>query len=213
MTERDIIRLESLGIRHAFDFRSNTERRHHPSRLTDVPRLNYEFRDHDTIPGDIKQMLSMPGARPEHAHRLMINLYSNLPYEFEDAYRSLFWHLSAGNLPLVFNCTAGKDRTGVAAALLLSALGVPRDAVLEDYMVTGQFFERSCELILTQRNMALFSTADRSLWEPLMRVHEDYLGAMFERVCESHGSVERYLEERLGIDETALARIRSTLLE
>ena len=213
MTAADIAHLESLGIRYAYDFRSNTERRQHPSRLTEISELSYGFRDHDSIPGDIKLLLRAPGAVPEHSHRLMIALYRSLPYELEDAYRSFFRHLTEGNLPLVFNCTAGKDRTGVAAALLLSALGVPRDVVVEDYMATGQFFERSCELILTEKNMALFSRADRKLWEPLMRVHEDYVAAMFDEVCESHGSVERYLEQRLGVDETSLERIRSWLLE
>jgi protein-tyrosine phosphatase len=213
LTPRDVAFLETLGIRCAVDFRSNLERRQHPTRLTQLPGIDYRFRDQEGVPGDIRKLLSTPGARPEESHRLMIDLYRSLPLELAGAYGELFAQLAAGNLPLVFNCTAGKDRTGVAAALLLDALGVPRDEVLADYMATGQFYEKSCELILTEQNMALFPCADRGVWEPLMRVHEDYLGAMFERIDATHGGVAAYLEARLGIDDGVLERLHATLLE
>jgi len=213
LTREDLRHLEALGIRYAYDFRSNAERCQHPTRLTELAGIEYRCRDHDSVPGDIRRLLSRPDARPDESHRLMIDLYRNLPYELAGAYGDWFAQLAAGRVPSVFNCTAGKDRTGVAAALLLHALGVPRDAVLADYMETRRFYDRSCELILTRENMALFSTAERRVWETLMAVHEDYLGAMFERLAETHGSVEAYLDEALGVDAAACERLRSLLLE
>ncbi len=213
MTRNDVASLESSGIRYAYDFRSNNERRHYPTRLTDIARLTYRFRDHDRLPGDIKRLLSSPDARADRSRQLMISTYRQLPYEFEDAFRSLFQYLSNGDLPLVFNCTAGKDRTGVAAALVLSALGVDREAILEDYMLTEQFFEQSCDLMLGAGGAGLFSKVDRAVWEPLMRVHPDYLNAMFDQVQESHGSVEGYLQEQLGVDREQIRRLRAHLLD
>jgi protein-tyrosine phosphatase len=212
LTPDDISALARLGIRYAFDLRSNKERHEHPSRLTDITDLKYHYRDHADVPGDIRRMLHGPDASAEASHRLMIAVYRELPRDFKDAFRSLFNHLADGELPLVFNCAAGKDRTGVAAALLLSALGVPRATVVEDYLLTDQFFERSCDMILRDKQAPLFANVDRAVWEPLMRVHADYLDAMFSELEETHGSVEGYLNN-IGIDSTVIQRMRDQLLE
>ncbi len=213
MTREDVASLESSGIRYAYDFRSNNERRHYPTRLTDIAQVTYRYRDHDRLPGDLKRLLSSPDAHADRSRELMIATYRQLPYEFEDAFRSLFQYLANGDLPLVFNCTAGKDRTGVAAALVLSALGVARETILEDYMMTEQFFEQSCDLMQDTAGAGLFSKVNRTVWEPLMRVHPDYLNAMFDQLHESHGSVERYLQEQLGIDQLQIERLRTHLLD
>ena len=213
MTDTDLARLGARGVRYAYDLRSNKERRDQPNRLRDIAALEYRYRDHDQLPGDIRRLLTSPGARAEHSHQMVIEVYQQLPHEFDDAFRALFQLLAQGDLPLVFNCTAGKDRTGVAAALLLSALGVSRDAVLEDYLLTREFFDRSCELILSEGGAALFGSIDRAVWEPLMQVRPEYLHAMFAAVESAHGSVEGYLRERLGIDEQRLDMLRANLLE
>jgi protein-tyrosine phosphatase len=197
MTPGDIAALERRGIRYAFDLRSNKERRDYPNRLIDITDLSYRYRDHDKLPGDIRRLLHAHDASAEDSHKLMIAMYRELPYEFEEAFRSLFRYVADGELPLVFNCTAGKDRTGVAAALLLTALGVPREVVLEDYLLTDQFFEQSCNVIMR---------------EPLMRVHADYLNAMFDELHDKHGSVQGYFDT-LGVDATLINRMRDELLE
>ncbi len=97
--------------------------------------------------------------------------------------------------------------------MVLSALGVARETILEDYMLTDQFFEQSCDMMIGTGGAGLFSKVDRAVWEPLMRVHPDYLNAMFDQVQESHGSVERYLNEQLGVDQEQIERLRTQLLE
>ncbi len=213
MTPGDLAVLQARRIRYAYDLRSNSERRHRPTRLTAIAELIYRYREHDQLPGDIEQLLTSPHTGPQESRQVMLTLYRQLPYEFADAFRSLFHHLAQGELPLIFNCSAGKDRTGVAAALILTALGVSRDLVLEDYLLTEQFFERSCEMILSDTKAFFLKDIDRTVWEPLMRVHADYLNAMFDRVIATHGSVERYFTDRLGADEALLRRMRDNLLE
>jgi protein-tyrosine phosphatase len=213
MTASDVAQLSAQGIRYAYDLRSNNERRSHPNRLRDIANLDYRFRDHDHLPGDIRRLLKSPDVRAEHSHRVMIDVYKKLPYEFEDAFRALFHWLAEGEVPLVFNCTAGKDRTGAAAALLLTALGVSREEVLEDYLLTAQFFERSCDMILHEGGAPLFAALDRAVWEPLMQVHPEYLEAMFDQLEASHGSVDRYLREQLGMHDARTEQLRSHLLE
>lgn len=213
LTPADVYRLAAQGIRFAYDLRSNNERRNHPNRLRDIANLEYRYRDHDQLPGDIRRLLKSPDVRAEHAHQVMIDVYQNLPVEFEDAFRALFLLLTNGEVPLVFNCTAGKDRTGVAAALVLTALGVARETVLEDYLLTQAFFERSCEMILHEGGAPLFDAVDRTVWEPLMKVHPDYLAAMFDRLETAHGSVDGYFRERLGMDDARINQLRLNLLE
>jgi protein-tyrosine phosphatase len=213
MTARDIAALEARHIRYAYDLRSNRERSSRPTRLTAVAQLEVRYLEHEHLPGDLQEAMKSPHAGPQQSRQLMISLYRELPNQFSAAYRTLFQHIADGDLPLVFNCTAGKDRTGVAAALLLTAIGISREQILEDYMLTERFFERSCEMILADARALFLKDVDRAVWEPLMRVHPDYLNAMFDELMATHGSVEHYMLERLGVDEAQRARMREHLLE
>jgi protein-tyrosine phosphatase len=213
LTSTDVRRLDSLGIRFAYDLRSNGERHAQPNRLRDIADLAYRFRDHEDLPGDIRRMMQSPDTGADHMREMMVRVYRQLPYEFADSFRALFQLLTQGDLPLVFNCTAGKDRTGVASALVLTALGVPRETVLDDYLLTDQFFERSCEIILKERDVPLFESIDPAVWEPLMRVYPSYLNAMFAQLEGAHGSVLQFLYDRLDMNAERLERLRANLLE
>jgi protein-tyrosine phosphatase len=212
MTAADVERLATCGIRHAYDLRSTTERQDHPSTLSRIQDIDYRFADHDAIPGDIARMLRDSDARPDRSKFMMMSLYRRLPFDFREAYRALFEYLENGSLPLVFNCAAGKDRTGVAAALILTAVGVPYDVVLEDYLLSERCFDQSCEIILEGSLATLFAGVDREIWEPVMRVDADYLAATFDEINQIFGSVDRYFSEELNISESARERIRSNLL-
>jgi len=114
---------------------------------------------------------------------------------------------------MVFNCTAGKDRTGVAAALVLTALGVPRRVIHEDYLLTERFYDRCCDVMMKDGGNRFFDGVDRQLWEPMMRAEDAYLDAMFDRLDAAHGSAERYLRDELGMSAGMIDRLRSHLLE
>ncbi|MGD0503569.1 MAG: tyrosine-protein phosphatase [Steroidobacteraceae bacterium] len=211
LTDADLTWLTGRGIRFAYDLRSDGERRQHPNRLQDLVDLNYRFVHHDRITGDIAKSLRAAGTRAEDTRRTMLAFYRALPFAFKDSYRTLLMHLADGDLPLVFNCSVGKDRTGVAAALILSVLEVPRSLILEDYLLTEQYFERSCDLFAAEYQ-DLFNGVAREVWEPLMRADADYLQAMLERLQAEHGSVVGYVQSELGVTEAQIARIRSNLV-
>lgn len=213
ISEDELDHLRARGLRYVFDLRSTRERQNHPSTLKDLERITYRFIAHDRLPGDIRRTLRTPNATATEARAMMTAMYRQLPTLFRDAYTDLFRHLENGDLPLVFNCAAGKDRTGVAAALILSALGVPRDVVREDYLLTERCFEQSCDFVLSGRLSRLFNDVGRSLWEPVMRADAAYLDAMFDGLIERHGSVWGYLQGELGMSEESLTRLRSNLLE
>jgi protein-tyrosine phosphatase len=213
ITDEDMACIASYGIRFAFDLRSKTERHRHRSKLDGVADIEYRFLEHDKLEGDLTRYLKMPNKRPEQSRALMMSLYKKLPHEFRGAYRALFVHIANGDLPLVFNCTAGKDRTGVAAALVLTVLGVPRETVIDDYVLTEQFFDQSCEVIVRGTRDSPLSGVEREIWEPLMRADAAYLRGMFDELAATNGSVDRYLEDELGLTHTMIERIRVNLLD
>ena len=109
----------------------------------------------------------------------------------QDVYKEFFSILSEKeNAPLLFHCSAGKDRTGIAAALLLSALGVDRETVTEDYMLSAEHITKKYEFI----------TREHPELKPLTTVRKEYLETAFRVIDEEFGGIERYLIDNLEVD-------------
>jgi protein-tyrosine phosphatase len=113
-------------------------------------------------------------------------------------------------LPLLFHCTAGKDRTGWLAALVLSALGVDRDTIMADYL-------RTTELNASGRDYMLSTLSGRitqpDVILPLIEARAEYLQAGFDEADKVYGGMDGYLREGLGLDDDVLAALRANLLE
>jgi protein-tyrosine phosphatase len=113
-------------------------------------------------------------------------------------------------LPLLFHCTAGKDRTGWLATLVLSALGVDRAAVTEDYLLTNDLNADSIAYVLA-------SLADRvddpGLLMPLLQARREYLDEAYAAAQRRYGSIEGYLTGGLGLEPAILDQLRANLLE
>jgi protein-tyrosine phosphatase len=101
----------------------------------------------------------------------------------------------------------------VAAALMLAALRVPREVIIEDYLVSEQCFERNCKVVFGGHLGKLFEGIDREVWELVMRAKKEYLEAMLDQITESYESVDNYLHQELGIPLADLELIRQNLLE
>ena len=101
------------------------------------------------------------------------------------AFAALFEHLLASDAPLVFHCTAGKDRTGFAAALILLALGVPRPVVMQDYLLTNE---------LLRMDSAPAYGIPPEVMQVLWRVQAEFLDAALHAVDTDHGGVDAYPE-------------------
>jgi protein-tyrosine phosphatase len=219
LTDQDRQHLASLGIRVVADFRTPRERREAAIRwhAGQTKHLHWEYETERFSVGSLLQdsEVSAPGME-----RAMIGLYQKLPTHFAVPYAAIFGHLTDGELPLVFSCSAGKDRTGLAAALILTSLGVSWADVLHDYCLTNElvdleraFFSHpggSVGLDDPQGNFARLPTLVRA---PLLRASPAYLEAAFEAIERDHGSVARYRQSVLGISDAQLDIIRGHLLE
>ena len=133
--------------------------------------------------------------------------------EFRDVYANFLRELAdPANLPTLFHCTAGKDRAGYAAALVLLALDVPRETAMRDYLLTNAFTEAKTRSLLRLIQIVSLFRADPDDLRPLFEAREGYLGAAFAAIDEAHGT-DAYLRDALGVDDALRARLRANLLE
>jgi len=191
LTDADRARLATLGPATAFDFRGNAERAATPY---DLPGLTQ--RSLAIEPSVVQRMQDLVAAggtlTAALVADLMADLYRSLIRDQAHHFAALFDHLLQTETPVVLHCTAGKDRTGVAAALILLALGVPREQVLQDYLLTNTLYQQP-----PLPNSDTPSDVLAVLW----RVQAGFLDAALQTVDDEHGGFDRYLQTRLGLGQ------------
>jgi protein-tyrosine phosphatase len=128
----------------------------------------------------------------------------------KESFRKLFLALGdRGQLPALFHCTTGKDRTGWAAAAFLTLLGVPKETVMEDYLRSNDYI-----LPMYQKVIDAFVAAkgDPSIPPAILGVKREYLEAAFAEMEATYGTIERYFSEGLGIDASQQKALRDIYL-
>ncbi|MFT4047877.1 MAG: tyrosine-protein phosphatase [Solimonas sp.] len=209
LTAGDCEYLSGLGIRWICDLRTTSEREAAPNAWHDGAPLCWS-RDYAMSLGDLRRFFGDGPTSAAQMREMMLAVYRQLPFEQAPAYRELFARLAGGDLPLIINCTAGKDRTGIAAALILGALGVQREAIVEDYMLTNALLAAQPPSGALHRRLGHLPA---NVVRAVLGSDADYLEAAFSAIDERHGSVGTYLREALCVDADALAAIRRELLE
>ncbi len=202
LTPGDAQALQSLGVSRAFDFRGVDERAAVPYALSGV--IQHPLPIEPTVVQRLKELAEAGRTiTPEHTEALMVETYRAFVHDNADRFASLFAHLLDSDAPLVFHCTAGKDRTGFAAALILLALGVPREVVMQDYLLTNQLY-RMPELP--------HARAPQEVLNVLWRVQQEFLEAALQAVDHDHGGVDHYLARQLGVRATERQRLSELYL-
>jgi protein-tyrosine phosphatase len=203
LTPDDHRALEPLRITHSLDFRGQAERAALPSLLPGAATVTLGIEP--TMVVRVKALLAA-GQIPSEAETvaLMAQTYRSFARDAIPTYARFFQHLIEQPTPVVFHCTAGKDRTGFAAALLLCALGADRDTVMADYLLTNQLYRRS-PLVHTD--------GPAHVVDVLWRVQPAFLDAAFDTVEREFGGMGRYLEGPMGLGPVAMARLHERLLE
>ncbi len=204
LTAADQATLANLGLARSFDFRGVQERAATPYA---VPGLEQHALSIEPSVVQDMQALSAAGQTltAPLVTELMRKLYRQLVNDHAHRFATLFDQLLQADAPLVFHCTAGKDRTGVAAALILLALGVPRDVVLQDFLLSNQLYRRPPTLTPSD-------TPPEAL-QVLWRVQDGFLLAALQSIDDEHGGVDPYLQRRLGLDAAARNELVARYLE
>lgn len=195
LTAADQALLAPLGLARTFDFRGVAEREATPYRLPGVVQHALSI-EPSVLQGlhalrDAGQALT--GAR---ASALMGELYRDLVNRQSQRFAEMFEHLLQADTPVVMHCTAGKDRTGIAAALVLLALGVARSTVRQDFLLTRQVFRPPP----APATGALPDEVHQVLWQ----VEAAWLDGALAVVDAEHGGVDNYLHQRLGLGRSGL---------
>lgn len=224
LDEGDRAAVAALGLRRVIDLRGLDEVALHGADLlpdgVELRRLPVYAADRDIYVA-LREALAGRDAAAQAAllgnggaTRLMTGMYAwfvtdeAIRGHFAEVLRSL---AEPDGVPLLIHCTAGKDRTGWAAALLLSALGVPRDVVYRDYLLTNERSAATTAAIM-QAFAAGGAVADPALMLPLLRAEAGYLDAAFTAVESGWPDLETFLEDGLGLDGDTRGRLRENLL-
>jgi protein-tyrosine phosphatase len=200
LTDDDIAVLRELGLKSAFDLRGVEERlptmcRHEGITVHSLPI------EPVTMAVLRERLAAGKGLSGADTAEIMRESYRNYVRHNTASYRTLFTHLLDDSAPLVIHCTAGKDRTGFAAALILKSLGVSDDLVVEDYLLTNKFYRRG--------EAGLSNELPEAVREVLGSVEASFLRASLDTIRADYGDLESYFEAGLGLgsrERAALVR-------
>lgn len=227
LTDGDYEYLSDLGITTVCDFREADERKSEPTdwRAGEIEYLTFAPPPPE-VDGENSPIMAAyknPEATPEDVRAAMAAGYPGIAKNEAEGYTKMFDQLAAGNIPLAFNCSAGKDRAGTAAAVLLSALGVPRETVVYDYSLSDDYVDYMAEFMGDEARAKAAEEGDESPYAFLMKLPPDmvaplmesnpiYIETTLDAMEKEHGSVLAYIQKEYDVTDEELASIRSALL-
>ncbi|GAB5426368.1 MAG: tyrosine-protein phosphatase [Crocinitomicaceae bacterium] len=204
--------LEALNIQLVCDVRSVAEQLSDPDKLPDTMRLiPTPPSSDDSVLRSVLRLLFQAG----FLENLLLDLYQRVMVKDNPQVlaRILQEISDETNLPMVIHCAAGKDRTGISIALLLSLLGVPDETIIADYSLSNyhyDFFKIATRKNLAQLNMIGISEAD---FDYLLVADADIMQKTLNSIRHGYGSVETYCRQYLGLSAETIAKIRENLLD
>ena len=202
LTPGDQETLRALGLRTLCDFRGVAERERAPTILQGPSIVSLPIEP--SVGAGLRDILATQAATGEALHAVLERAYVAYALASGPQYRALFARLLAGETPLLFHCSAGKDRTGFGAALVLTALGVAWPDVVADFEATNRLWRRDT---VTADDLPL------AIRESLLRAEPTLLTAAFAAAERQHGTMDHYFERTLGLDQPARQQLYATLLE
>jgi protein-tyrosine phosphatase len=211
LTDADLEAVAALGIRVVFDLRNVDERTARPNRLPDGVELLERTTPSTQGPTPSTEEQIVGNALPLADDVQFAGVYMRLLEILAPEVRIILERaVDAPARPLLFHCAAGKDRTGIATAVLLGLLGVPDDAILDDYELTTRYFTaRKMESLAG--HMAEHGVSEERL-RPLLEARRPVLAALLDHVRDQWGGFDGYAREHVGLEAGFTTRLRASLL-
>ncbi len=215
LSDDDLRRLQGLAIRLVCDLRSEAEQLNHPSRLPEQDRPEVfsltiwpqtENQAAELLRGaQFRLWEQATDITGEDARQVMCSFYRSYVAHNTGPYGAFLKRLCHHqHRPVLIHCAAGKDRTGVAAALLLRALGVSEDQVVEDYILTNNRVHKWTNKYRQDAPPAHVAA--------VLQADPDYIQAALEEIIRGYGSFDAYLREGLGISDSERDQLRQAFL-
>ena len=216
----DMESLAGLNLKVDYDLRTAAERDARPDELP--PGVEYVWLDvladsPQAGPAQLEKLMQDPkaantalgGGKAEEGFKASYREFISLP-SAQREFRKLFLGLGdEEQLPALFHCTTGKDRTGWAAAALLTLLGVPKDVVMEDYLRSNDYIIPTYQKII---DAFVAAGGDEAIPLAILGVKKEYLDAAFDEMQTKYGTIEKYFFEGLGIDTAQQNALRDLYL-
>lgn len=231
LTEADVQYLKNAGLNTVVDFRTSAERIEKPDRVIEgvnyiicpmmegktegITRDKPETEDEEaerTVAMARRLMSSGDGdgiVQMRSLYPILVTMEHSVRH-YRRFFEILLEHEKGA---LLYHCTMGKDRVGVATALILSALGVPRETIVADYMITKERCAPGTKILI--ENCRKYTDNEKELefiaW--LDTVREDFIGAAFDAIYEEHGGMDSFLRNEMAMDDAKLERLKNLYLE
>ena len=222
LTAGDFRKLEDLGVKTVIDLRTDKEHDDSPTVWQgDNPPQFFHFPigdvEHEWFRAQ-RRMMRDSRFTEEESLEHMVDGYRMIADVGPSSYRALMeLVLEPSNWPVLIHCNAGKDRSGVAVALILEAIGVDRETIMEEYLLTNEIGRSQQKAELLARESSKHRGVGRrhrspsaSAWYPIVGVRTEMLEAFYASVDEEYGSMQAFLAE-LGVDEEARSALAASL--
>jgi len=230
MTDKGIAHMAAMSIKVVVDLRFSDEIHQYPTTLAAVPdaeilswhdELNQQApktdQSDDILRGWKASLASQDPVKVREAMRVN---YPKKLYSHRAIYRTMLLRLAGGKLPLVFHCAAGKDRTGVAAALILSLLGVDEEQIVTDYLLTQKEIQHLIENWMSggavqedpkdfQKTLASYP---KHVVQPVFDADQSYIQTLLDYVQNTYGGFREYALQVLQLTNVDIERLQYQLL-
>ena len=208
LTDADLQILADRHIAAVCDLRGPDEIKTNPDRMpTGATWYNMPAGSENTR----ATTAALLGAKPVNRDSMMLAFYGRTDH-LKAKYKPMFDQLLALNddKALLFHCTAGKDRTGVGAALVLSALGVDRATILKDYAATNEYWKGGSKEIVARM---VASGADEKTVKSMLAANPAYLQNTFDTIEKKYGSMDNFLAQEMELTPEKLAMLRTKFVQ
>lgn len=218
-TDDDLMKISDLGIKTIIDFRNQREKDSHPDRLPKQSHINYVQLPIRAIKFDkgnyfYKVLLGIVDEIVKRDYvAVTIKAYQDYATAFREEYSSMLKLMTdTNNFPILIHCTAGKDRTGVGAALIHSILDVPYASIMEDYLESNQNLQPYKDQMLKKFEFFGKFGFTETRFLPLFEARESYLDATLEAIDTAGTMIKEHILETFNLSISEQKQIASKLL-
>lgn len=196
---------EKLGIKEVIDLRNSREIAQKPDQLpSDNVYKNFSaFEDEGDQLAQAKKLVLKGKVNASDADKRMIDFYREYVTENPETIKKIITEILESEDPILYHCTAGKDRTGITTALILTILKFDKETIYNEYLLSNNYRKDLVQKRLRLANTLhfLYPKMDLHVLEKLSWVEKRYLDAAFGEISKKYGSTDAYIRQVLGISE------------
>lgn len=198
--------LEKLGIKEIIDLRNSKEILDKPDNLPNgITYKKYSaFEDEGDQLSQARKLVLKGKVNASDADKRMVNFYREYVTENPETIKTIINEILESKEPILYHCTAGKDRTGIITALILTILKFDKETIYNEFLLSNNFRKGLVEKRMSLANNLhfLYPKMDLQVLEKLSWVEKRYLDAAFGEINKKYGSTDAYIQQVLGISET-----------